>query len=241
MERDWLRRELARGRSIQSIASEIGRAPSTVSYWVNKYGLASHHARRVARRGGVERERLTALVERGLSIREIAGELKLSQSTIRHWLARYELRTQPARYARRGQPAGAETVRECPRHGWATYRRTGPRGSFRCATCQMEAVSRRRRHVKSILIDEAGGACVICGYARYAGALHFHHLDPANKEFAIGGRGLTLSLSALRAESRKCALLCANCHAEVEGGVTRLPFATAFRGSSMAERTAVNR
>jgi hypothetical protein len=27
------------------------------------------------------------------------------------------------------------------------------------------------------------------------------------------------------AKARKCVLLCANCHAEVEGGVARLPFA----------------
>ena len=30
--------------------------------------------------------------------------------------------------------------------------------------------------------------------------------------------GVTLSLDSLRAEARKCVLLCSNCHAEVEAG-----------------------
>ncbi len=36
-------------------------------------------------------------------------------------------------------------------------------------------------------------------------------------------RGLTRPLAELRREARKCVLLCANCHAEVESGLTALP------------------
>jgi hypothetical protein len=36
-------------------------------------------------------------------------------------------------------------------------------------------------------------------------------------------RGVTLSLARLRAEARKCVLLCGNCHAEVEAGVANIP------------------
>lgn len=68
-------------------------------------------------------------------------------------------------------------------------------------------------------MKEAGGSCRLCGYDRYAGALQFHHLDPDAKRFALSVRGLTRSLEAARRESRKCVLLCANCHAEVEAGV----------------------
>ncbi len=66
---------------------------------------------------------------------------------------------------------------------------------------------------------EAGGGCSICGYDRCAGALHFHHLDPATKRFAVGGQGLTRSRASLREEAAKCVLLCSNCHAEVEAGL----------------------
>jgi hypothetical protein len=83
-------------------------------------------------------------------------------------------------------------------------------------------VTRRRRKVKQILVDEAGGGCRLCGYDRCVAALHFHHLDRATKSFHLSQQGVTRSLAAARAEARKCVLLCSNCHAEVEAGVTAL-------------------
>ncbi len=73
MEADWLRSRLESGRSIESIAHEAGKAPSTVGYWVNKHGLTSPHAARHAARGPIDREILTELVEERLSIRQIAA------------------------------------------------------------------------------------------------------------------------------------------------------------------------
>jgi 5-methylcytosine-specific restriction endonuclease McrA len=90
----------------------------------------------------------------------------------------------------------------------------------------VERVSEWRRRTKRRLIAEAGGACAICGYDHYVGALEFHHVDPGTKSFGLSTRGLTRSIDALRAELDKCILLCSNCHAEVEGGVTALPSAT---------------
>jgi hypothetical protein len=79
-----------------------------------------------------------------------------------------------------------------------------------------------RRDAKRRLLAEAGGRCRLCGYDRYAGALEFHHLDPALKSFGLSVRGITRSLESLRDEARKCVLLCSNCHAEVEAGVATL-------------------
>jgi hypothetical protein len=78
-------------------------------------------------------------------------------------------------------------------------------GSFRCARCRSEQVAERRRRLKRQLIDEAGGACTLCGYNRCAAALQFHHRDPATKSFALGRQGVTRSLARARAEVRKCA------------------------------------
>jgi hypothetical protein len=89
------------------------------------------------------------------------------------------------------------------------------------------AVARRRRQVKAILVAEAGGSCAICGYDSCVGALEFHHLVRDTKAFGLAVRGVTRSLAALRREAEKCVLLCSNCHAEVEAGVTALPFAGA--------------
>jgi hypothetical protein len=58
MDADWLREELAKGRSLGAIACEAGRSPSTVAYWADKHSLTSHHAERHAARGGISEERL---------------------------------------------------------------------------------------------------------------------------------------------------------------------------------------
>jgi transposase-like protein len=220
MDAGWLAKQLEAGRSIESIARERGRDPSTVAYWVNKYGLASEHAPKHTARGGIDRDALTALVERGKSIRAIAGELGVSATTVRHWLAKFDLQTAGTERRSRAwrQPA---VVRECRYHGWTMWVRSAP-GRYRCKRCRIEAVSGRRRRVKEILVREAGGACRLCGYSRYAGALQFHHVDPTEKAFALSSRGLARSLAKAREEVMKCVLLCANCHAEVEAGVATI-------------------
>src|SRR4051812_23974585 len=97
MEREALATQLAEGHSIEGIARACGRPASTVAYWVSKYGLASAHAARHAPRGGIEQERLRALVEEGLSIRAMAQRLDVSYTTVRHWLTTYGIETPRAR------------------------------------------------------------------------------------------------------------------------------------------------
>ena len=111
---------------------------------------------------------------------------------------------------------------QCPRHGLTEFA-LGTRGYYRCKRCRSEAVARRRRKVKATLVAEAGGACCICGYDRTMRALHFHHLDPADKRHEINANGVAIALAKLRVEAHKCVLLCSNCHAEVEAGFTSLP------------------
>jgi DNA-directed RNA polymerase subunit RPC12/RpoP len=114
-------------------------------------------------------------------------------------------------------------MRECAMHGWTWFRRIGTSTRYRCAQCAVETVSNRRRRLKRILVEEAGGRCVACGYAGCVGVLQFHHLDPSTKRFHLGREGVTRSLERARAEASKCVLLCANCHAEVELGFRELP------------------
>jgi transposase len=223
MEEAWLRSQLESGRSIEAIAREVGRDPSTVAYWVNKYGLASQHTARARPRGPLDRTELAALVEQGMTIRQIAAALDRSTATVRHWLGRYGLRTQPLRYARRTSGEPATILRECSQHGWSPFSRVGTSGQYRCRSCGREAVAERRRRVKDILVHEAGGCCVLCGFDDYTGALHFHHRDPREKSFALSREGVTRSLAKAREEARKCALVCANCHAMVEAGLRVLP------------------
>ena len=225
MDREELEAYLAQGLSLERIGKLVGRDPSTVSYWVQKFGLKAVHGERAAPKGGIAKEDLQRLLARGMSMRQMAQELRLSPATVRHWMKKYGLTS--VRSRRLAETARARAADKaplqltCPRHGETTYRWLG--SGYRCARCSSEAVARRRRRVKEILIEEAGGKCSQCGYSRYPGALHFHHLDRSTKAFHISRSGATRSIREARAEAAKCILLCANCHAEVEGAIVTLP------------------
>lgn len=229
MDRAWLNDQLSQGRSLEAIAREIGRHPSTVAYWARKHGLTSSHAERHAPRGAIDRQLLTEIVACGLPVRDMAEVMQRSPTTIRHWLRRHGLQSEPSARRARTAEAAANGEREvelrCGRHGLTRHARRSD--GYRCLRCESERVTRWRRRVKRMLVEEAGGACVLCSYDRFPGALQFHHLDPATKSFALGLAGVTRSLERARAEARKCVLLCANCHAEVEGGVAELPVTSA--------------
>lgn len=55
--------------------------------------------------------------------------------------------------------------------------------------------------------------CALCGYNKSAKALHYHHRDPADKEFCVAD-SVMYAWSRITAEIAKCDVLCANCHAE---------------------------
>ena len=86
-----------------------------------------------------------------------------------------------------------------------------------------EAVIRWRQRAKHKLVAGFGGGCGICDYSRSMRALEFHHLDPTEKDFAFGTKGVPRSWSKMVAEALKCVMLCRNCHAEVHDGITSVP------------------
>ena len=116
-------------------------------------------------------------------------------------------------------------VRHCPHHGeveFANYASGNGRFRWYCKRCLGEAVTRRHQKIKQILVAEGGGACAVCGYDRTVVNLHFHHVDPATKSFAVNmARGK--SLATFRREAAKCVLVCANCHGEIEAGLIPSP------------------
>ena len=69
---------------------------------------------------------------------------------------------------------------------------------------QRERTSRYREWLDEI---RSSMVCIDCGSTE---KLHFHHRDPATKEFALGD-GYVLRRRAL-AEMQKCDVLCASCH-----------------------------
>lgn len=73
-----------------------------------------------------------------------------------------------------------------------------------------QRAANRRRTVKEILIEEAGGKCLDCGYVGPPFLFDFDHRNPKEKQFQISQTHL--ALATLRDEAKKCDLVCANCH-----------------------------
>lgn len=228
MDRTVLEQMLGEGLSLAEIGRRLGRHESTVAYWVDRHGLRANNRERHAARGGLARELLEPMVEAGMSIAQIAAEVDRSKAAVRHWLRKFGLWTKrsagsrPREATEAARAAGlSEVALDCAHHGRTSHVRDG-RGYFRCRTCRQEAVVRRRRRVKQILVEEAGGCCRLCGYDRSVAALEFHHVDPSEKQFGVAQGGMR-SIARLRVEARKCVLLCSNCHAEVESGIASIP------------------
>jgi len=167
MDRASLERFLSQGLSLDAIGRRIGRHEATVAYWVEKCDLQAAHRDRHLARGPLRKEELEKLVRSGASIAEIAVSVDRSKATVRHWLTRFGLKThnrpgrRPSDEARAAKSVGlASTTMSCLRHGEAEFWLDG-RGRYRCKRCRSEAVTKRRRKVKSTLVEEAGGACCI--------------------------------------------------------------------------------
>jgi transposase len=221
MDRASLEQMLEQGLSLAEIGRRVDRHEATVAYWLKKHGLEAAHRAKHAARGGLSRAELEPMVEAGMSASQIAEVVGLSKTTVRHWLREHGLQTQWAKRRKASNERQERMMLRCPKHGVTTFRLRGG-GGYRCARCRAEAVVRRRRKVKRLLVEEAGGRCQICSYDRCVSALEFHHLVPAEKSFSLSHRGVARSIEKARAEASKCVLLCANCHAEVEAGLVSL-------------------
>lgn len=235
MTKEELEGYLAAGLSLEQIGRRVGRNPSTISYHLKKHGLKPVNQQRHANKGSISEQRLRHLVGTGATIREIGEQIDRSDSAVRHWLNKYGLRVDGGRrraLSKQARRTGRKYATLRCRHHGPTRFVLEARGYFRCLRCRQERVAEWRRRVKRRLVAEAGGACAVCGYDKCVAALEFHHLDPSTKRFALSRRGATRSFPEAREEARRCVLLCSNCHAEVESGVTQLSVALTLRLAS---------
>lgn len=94
-----------------------------------------------------------------------------------------------------------------------------------------KSITRRKKsrfNKKARFKDSLGGKCQICGYDKYQGALHFHHVDPTQKKFGISDATARKKYpeEEVQAELKKCVLVCANCHAEIHANLIQLQLPT---------------
>lgn len=99
-------------------------------------------------------------------------------------------------------------------------RRNGKGNSAYCKLCTTKQTLKRQHKIKQQSIEYKGGKCVCCGYNKYNGALEFHHLDPAQKDFQFSVK--LVSFEKIKSELDKCVLVCSNCHREIHAGFIQL-------------------
>lgn len=170
----------------------------------------------------MEKEILMKMVNDGMSQYEMADSLSCSQSNIRYWLKKYELKTKNLSFKQIGIIEYGETkyCAKCDKNKCINefYKRRGKSGgSAYCIECTKTQSKERHNQFKKELVEYKGGCCQNCGYDKYYGALDFHHLDPNEKDFNFS-RVKTFTLNdKIKNELDKCVCLCANCHREIHG------------------------
>ncbi len=113
MERALLQGFLDEGLSLDAIAEEVGRAPSTISYWLNRHGLLASGAVRFGTKPALPEDTIAALAAEGKSVSGIAEEIGCTPDRVRRSLARLGLATRGSKNraaAREAAVAGSRYV-----------------------------------------------------------------------------------------------------------------------------------
>ena len=79
-----------------------------------------------------------------------------------------------------------------------------------------------RERTKERMIYVMGGKCQCCGYNKCNSALELHHINPEEKEFTFSAN-TNRGWETIVSELKKCTLVCANCHREIEAGLIGSP------------------
>lgn len=162
---------------------------------------------------------LVEYVNSGYSQRKIAELINKSQSSVRYYLEKYNLKTDPHGFNRPVIPKGMKFCVTC-KHTKSTvdfhYSHKEQRIRSICKRCATDSVLARQRAFKQQCLDYKGNTgCTRCGYNKTNVALEFHHRNPAEKDFSMAKFKMYKLIDIVKEELDKCDVLCSNCHKEV--------------------------
>jgi hypothetical protein len=161
----------------------------------------------------MDKTNLENYISLNFSTRKIAQLENKSQTTIRHWLKKYELKTNLSTFEIN------EYKCKCGETNPEKF--YGHKKSV-CVDCHNEYVLGSGKNKKQKARQYLGGCCKICGFDKYACSLDIHHLDPTVKDNNFKSmRGW--SWERILQEIETCVLLCKNCHAAVHSGLVEVP------------------
>ena len=168
----------------------------------------------------MEKDKMIELIELGYSQRDLAKELKTSNSNIKYWLKKFEINT---KYKKSNIDNyiidGGKKCSKCDElkdvddfYKRSNINRDGFTGY--CKKCSNIYSIDRLKKVKIEMILYKGGKCFDCEL-NHENSNHcvfdFHHLDPNTKDPNFN-RIKCQKWDKIKEEIDKCVLLCANCH-----------------------------
>ena len=151
----------------------------------------------------MDKEILKKQINKGNSSRKIAESLGKSQTTVRYWLKKHNLKTNILY----NKPHLCEDCGEVDPNNFYTGQKQ------KCKKCHNQRTAKDGRNKRIKAIKLLGGCCQYCGYDKCSSALEFHHIDPTTKDVNFGNMR-RWSFSKIKKELDNCILLCANCHRE---------------------------
>lgn len=163
----------------------------------------------------MKKEELIRLIDLDYSQRMIAEELNTSQSNVKYWLKKLNLKTNKNKFN-----IIDKDEKFCPKCKTIKplddfYKRTNRNsvGGY-CKKCSNEYHTERVKNVKIRIVNYMGGQCTKCSLKlenSHYSVFDLHHLDPKEKD--INFKRLKFQKwETIKKEADKCILVCSNCH-----------------------------
>lgn len=164
----------------------------------------------------MNRSELQKLISDKLSTYEIAIQLETSQTNVRYWLKKFDLKTIRSKTSKKiNLKLCFKCQKELPLDLFHRDKNNRSYGlSSYCKKCNLSSTLERQRNFKIQCLEYKGFKCEKCEYSKSIRALEFHHKDQSQKDFEISSVRLKSFNDSVKNELDKCILLCANCHRE---------------------------
>lgn len=221
-----------KGLTVNEIVKQLNCAKSTVSYHINNYGLGGKLSKFIVDIDIDVINKIRLLREEKKTYEEIKKLIDISDDKLKKICRKYNLNSPSNLYVKKEVPVdeiieyykrvnsiritakffklSRETIRQYLPDELVKSNKKTPLIKKKT---NVKSVVEWRKRQKIKLVEYKGGCCEICGYNKSIAPLQFHHKNPNEKDFTIGGK--SYSFERLKTEVDKCILVCANCHLEI--------------------------
>lgn len=169
-------------------------------------------------KSNISKEQLEHLINKQLSTRKIAKELKCSPMTVKNRLKEYNLKTvfQGNNKIKRYCIVCNNLLTGLQQKYCSISCRSKIKNTSRNLKKDYKSFKLRYKNRKLFFISQKGGKCQICGYNKNLAVLSFHHRENTKKCFSLSASAFSSKpINILQIEADKCDLLCSNCHLEL--------------------------